>query len=149
MGCVVAVGALADACASRAWATQAGRRAPQRAVLFATTPAPQTTAPPPPTKILPQPGQQTPAPAAALPTTPVAFDVYRSGPQGFSVVLVLGDMQNTSTADSVPSAARKALADMKDFLPYKGYRLLDVQWTLCCGKHRVVSGLRGVEETQN
>ena len=41
---------------------------------------------------------------------------------GFSVVLVLGDMQGGATADSVPAAARKALADMKDFLPYKSYR---------------------------
>ena len=68
-------------------------------------------------------------------------------PQGFSVVLVLGDLQGGSTQDNVPPAARKALTDMKEFLPYKSYRLLDVQWTLCCGGGRgatpVVSRLRG------
>jgi hypothetical protein len=68
-------------------------------------------------------------------------------PQGFSVVLVLGDLQGGNTQDNVPPAARKALTDMKEFLPYKSYRLLDVQWTLCCGGGRgatpVVSRLRG------
>jgi hypothetical protein len=70
----------------------------------------------------------------------------RSGPQGFSVVLVLGDMQTATAQDNVPPAARKALADMKDFLPFKSYRLLDVQWTLCCGRSPVVSRLRGPED---
>ncbi len=67
-------------------------------------------------------------------------------PQGFSVVLVLGDLQGGVTQDNVPAAARKALTDMKEFLPYKSYRLLDVQWTLCCagrGTTPVVSTLRG------
>jgi hypothetical protein len=70
-------------------------------------------------------------------------------PQGFSVVLVLGEMQGTGAQETVPPAARKALADMKDFLPYKGYRLLDVQWTLCCGGRGpsgpVISRLRGAD----
>lgn len=82
------------------------------------------------------------APGASVP-------VERRAPQGFSVVLVLGDMQAGSSQDTVPAAARKALADMKDFLPYKGYRLLDAQWTLCCGRggrSPVVSRLRGAEE---
>jgi len=67
-------------------------------------------------------------------------------PQGFSVVLVLGEMQATSGADSVPPAARKALLDMKDFLPYKSYRLLDSQWTLCCGRSVNATRLRGLED---
>ena len=66
-------------------------------------------------------------------------------PQGFSVVLVLGEMQGTGAADNVPAAARKALADMKDFLPYKTYRLLDTQWTLCCGHSAIIARLRGDE----
>lgn len=72
----------------------------------------------------------------------------RRSPQGFSVVLVLGDMQGGGSPDTVPAAARKALSDMKDFLPYKGYRLLDAQWTLCCGRGSfpVVSRLRGAED---
>ena len=60
-------------------------------------------------------------------------DSDKSAPQAFSVVLVLGEAQASTMQDNVPAAARKALADMKDFLPYKGYRLLDTQWTLCCG----------------
>ncbi|HEU4937766.1 MAG TPA: hypothetical protein VFT39_15005 [Vicinamibacterales bacterium] len=67
-------------------------------------------------------------------------------PQGFSVVLVLGEMQGTGTAENVPPAARKALVDMKDFLPYKSYRLLDSQWTLCCGQSTIATRLRGVDE---
>lgn len=67
-------------------------------------------------------------------------------PQGFSVVLVLGEMQGTGTAENVPPAARKALIDMKDFLPYKSYRLLDAQWTLCCGRTTIAARLRGPEQ---
>jgi hypothetical protein len=73
----------------------------------------------------------TPQPAAAAPL-----------PQGFSVVLVLGDIQVAAPAqDDVPPAARKALADMKDFLPYKSYRLLDAAWVLCCGRDHRTSAL--------
>lgn len=67
-------------------------------------------------------------------------------PQGFSVVLVLGEMQGTGTAENVPPAARKALVDMKDFLPYKSYRLLDSQWTLCCGRSVNATRLRGLDD---
>jgi hypothetical protein len=70
----------------------------------------------------------------------------RSAPQAFSVVLVLGDMQTATAQDNVPAAARKALADMKDFLPYKGYRLLDAQWTLCCGSYPITSRLKGEDQ---
>jgi hypothetical protein len=65
----------------------------------------------------------------------------QDSPQGFSVVLVLGDSQSSTTADTVPPAARRALADMKDFLPYKGYRLLDAQWIL--GSQKSTTRLRG------
>jgi hypothetical protein len=80
------------------------------------------------------------------PSTP--FKGQSDGPQGFSVVLVLGDSKATTTAvdDSVPPAARKALADMKDFLPYKGYRLLDAQWIL--GSTHATTRLRGVDEQE-
>ena len=59
-------------------------------------------------------------------------------------MLVLGDIQGVATTDDVPLAARKALADMKDFLPFKSYRLLDAAWVLCCGHDaatRVIGGL--------
>ncbi len=86
---------------------------------------------------------QTPRPAALPSSTS-----DRSAPQAFSVVLVLGDMQTSTTADSVPAAARKALTDMKDFLPYKGYRLLDTQWTLCCGSAPLSGRLKGPDEQE-
>jgi hypothetical protein len=82
----------------------------------------------------------------------VTVDDGSPRPEAFSVSLVLGDMQAaTSTADNVPAAARKALTDVKDFLPYKSYRLLDSQWTLCCGRRSIVTSpivtrLRGPEE---
>jgi hypothetical protein len=81
----------------------------------------------------------------------VAVDDGSPRPQAFSVSLVLGDMQAVSAADNLPAAARKALTDVKDFLPYKAYRLLDSQWTLCCGRSSMVSSpivsrLRGPED---
>ncbi len=92
------------------------------------------------------------APAAAQTTAPVAGAATPSpaetrgqpAPQGFSVVLVLGDLNAGSSADaSVPPAARRALNDMKDFLPYKGYRLLDAEWIL--GSHGATTRLRGAD----
>ena len=68
------------------------------------------------------------------------------GLQGFSVVLVLGDLQGSATADNIPAAARKALADMKDFLPYKSYRLLDSAWIL--GSENLSGRLRGPEDQE-
>ena len=48
--------------------------------------------------------------------------------RGFSVVLVQGDQEGTSS--ELPAAARAAINDVKDFLPFKSYRLLDTSWTL-------------------
>jgi hypothetical protein len=90
---------------------------------------------------------QSPAAKPAATTEPPVKTAF-AAPQGYSVVLVLGDMQNASPADSnVPAAARKALADLKDFLPYKSYRLLDAQWIL--GSQRTVSRLRGPSDQEN
>jgi hypothetical protein len=68
--------------------------------------------------------------------------------QGFSVVLVLGDLSSGTTADNIPPAARAALADLKDFLPYKGYRVLDTAWILASASTRqdVTGRLRGPDE---
>lgn len=60
---------------------------------------------------------------------------------GFSVVLVEGATSGGTATEGVPAAAAKALADLKDFLPYKSYRLLDTQWTL--GSGRMSNRLRG------
>jgi hypothetical protein len=109
----------------------------------------------------------TPRPTAPVATTPqptapadVPFHRGLAGgpgpvPQGFSVVLVQGDLQAVSGTDDVPPAARKALADMRDFLPYKSYKLLDAAWVLCCSGHGyprslgdVVTLLKGPEERE-
>jgi hypothetical protein len=70
----------------------------------------------------------------------------RGRPQGFSVVLVLGDLRAVAGEEDVPPAARKALTDMKDFLPYRSYRLLDAAWILCCSSSRAITRLRGPDE---
>src|SRR5262245_50473946 len=75
--------------------------------------------------------------------------VPQPGLQGFSLVLVLGDLYGGAAApDNIPAAARAALADLKDFLPYKSYRLLDTAWILGSTTQlfRATSRLRGVEE---
>ena len=53
---------------------------------------------------------------------------------GFNIVLVLGETQPSGSAadDGLPAAARRALNDMREFLPYKHYRVLDALWTSCC-----------------
>jgi hypothetical protein len=78
-------------------------------------------------------------PATLAPQGPVAAPAARrssSAPQGFSVVLVLGDLQGTNVPDDVPVAAKRALTDMREFLPFKSYRLLDAAWLMCCGEPR-------------
>jgi len=68
-------------------------------------------------------------------------------PQGFSVVLVVGDLQGAPGDGDVPPAARQALNDMKDFLPYKSYKLLDAAWIMS-GYSRATTRLRGPEERE-
>lgn len=77
---------------------------------------------------------------------PVRVDDTRTMAQGFSVVLVLADLTASSAQDDVPPAARRALADLKDFLPYKSYKLLDAAWLLGQGQQTI--RLRGPEEQQ-
>jgi hypothetical protein len=60
--------------------------------------------------------------------------------QGFNIVLLVGESQSSGgSIDDVPAAARKALNDMRDFLPFKHYRVLDSQWTSCCANSGGVS----------
>lgn len=112
---------------------------PALAAQAAPTPAAQTPTPP-------MPAAQ--APRATAGRLHADSDSDKSAPQAFSVVLVLGESQASTIQDNVPAAARKALADMKDFLPYKGYRLLDTQWTLCCGNYPITSRLEGAEDQE-
>jgi hypothetical protein len=68
------------------------------------------------------------------------------GLRGFGVVLVQGEMQaGAPGGEAVPAASLKALNDLKDFLPYKSYKLLDTQWTM--GSGRLIGSLRGPENT--
>ena len=90
---------------------------------------------------------QQPAPAQQAPAPTKRFE-SRSLAQGFSVVLVLADLQASTAPDDVPPAARRALADMKDFLPYKSYKLLDAAWILGQGTSGTVTRLRGPEEQE-
>jgi hypothetical protein len=48
--------------------------------------------------------------------------------QGFSVLLLLGETQGTTQPENISAPARKALADIRDFLPYKSFRVLDTVW---------------------
>ena len=68
-------------------------------------------------------------------------------PQGFSVVLVVGDLQGAPGDGDVPPAARQALNDMKDFLPYKSYKLLDAAWIMGSFTHSTTR-LRGPEDRE-
>jgi len=81
-------------------------------------------------------------PQGTRPVVPVVPSAS-AGPQlrGISVVLLEGDLAAGGGTAGIPAAAAKALADMKDFLPYKGYRVLDTQWTLGTGK--IAVRLRG------
>jgi hypothetical protein len=49
--------------------------------------------------------------------------------RGFGVVLLEGSQQ-AGTSSDLPATATAAIADIKDFLPFKSYRLLDSSWTL-------------------
>jgi hypothetical protein len=69
--------------------------------------------------------------------------------RAFSVTLVVGEMQGASTPDNLPVGARKALTDMREFLPYKSFRLLDTQFIRCCASmqpEQVRGRLRGVDD---
>ena len=111
--------------------------------------APQTTPPqgtPPPTARVP--GQTRPSTQPPSSGQQGRRDDPRMQPQGFSVVLVLADLTTSTAQDDVPPAARRALADMKDFLPYKSYKLLDAAWLLGQGTTGGVTRLRGPEEQE-
>jgi len=105
----------------------------------------------PPGQLPPPPRSGTKVPSEAPPPhaqTRVSWDGM--GMRGFSVALVIGDLTGASTADNLPAGAKKALSDMRDFLPYKSYRLLDTHWILCCSSHQasVAGRLHGSEEDE-
>lgn len=79
---------------------------------------------------------------AQTPARSVAVD--ESKLRGFVVTLALGESEPGKTAGAFTPAATKALADLKDFLPYKSYRLLDTVWMLGLnGPHQFLRGADG------
>jgi hypothetical protein len=66
--------------------------------------------------------------------------------RGYSVVLVLGDTKAGPTAENVPAAVQKALNDVKDFLPYKSYKVLDTQWV--AGSKGATIWLHGLDDQE-
>jgi hypothetical protein len=66
--------------------------------------------------------------------------------QGFSLLLLLGEMQGGAQPDNISAPARKALADIKDFLPYKSYRVLDTQWVAGSDSGNSSGNLRGLDD---
>jgi hypothetical protein len=65
--------------------------------------------------------------------------------QGFSLLLLLGETQGAAQPENISAPARKALADIKDFLPYKSYRVLDTQWVAGSDSGNSSGGLRGLD----
>jgi hypothetical protein len=62
--------------------------------------------------------------------------------QGFNIVLILGENERTEVSTlELPGAARRALTDMREFLPFKHYRVLDSQWTSCCAPDSIRIGV--------
>ena len=63
----------------------------------------------------------------------------------FVFTLVLGDMLTTPGSTFTP-AASKALADLKDFLPYKRYTLLDTIYQI--GPNGQGAQMKGIDDAQ-
>lgn len=107
-----------------------------------------------------QPGQRGQGPAPFQPPMP-AQGIHAPEISGFSVVLVVGETQSSSgagPAQELPAGAQRALSDMREFLPYKHYRVLDSQWTSCCspksratvaGRLQGVAGMPGPQGSVN
>jgi len=73
---------------------------------------------------------------------PVADPLPR---RGFNIVLLVGEMLGPGYPKPIPAAAMKALSDMRDFLPYKGYSLLDTQWIIGGTSSPALTRLRGLD----
>ena len=62
--------------------------------------------------------------------------------QGFNIVLVVGENERSGGSSmELPGGARRALTDMREFLPYRHYRVLDSQWTSCCSHETARGGM--------
>ena len=61
-------------------------------------------------------------------TLAVAPDMSDRATYSFQISLLLADVQATGGTEGLSKNAQKALEDLKDFLPFKSYRLLDFAW---------------------
>jgi hypothetical protein len=50
------------------------------------------------------------------------------GTQRFQILLLAGTTKPGASGPEIPANAEKALADLKQFLPFKSYRLVDAAW---------------------
>src|SRR5688500_14881238 len=65
-----------------------------------------------------------------LASMPATAQQAASPLQGFSIVLVQGDMAAGDGRSELPEAAARAVGDMKGFLPFRSYHLVDSAWVL-------------------
>jgi hypothetical protein len=76
------------------------------------------------------------------PRTQSAFEDSKL--RGFTITLVLGEIESGRSTGTFTPQATKALTDLKDFLPYKSYRTLDTIWMLGLnGPHQFLLGPEG------
>ena len=91
-----------------------------------------------------------PASAQQASTSEKVSKAYAPAPmprRGFNVVLLVGEMTGPGYPKPIPAVAMKAVSDMRDFLPYKGYSLLDTQW-IVGGNGPALTRLRGLDGTE-
>jgi hypothetical protein len=104
-------------------------------VLFAVAPAVRSQPPAPPPREVPVAPQarammEDARRTAAIAPTPWP-DANRST-QVFQVTLLLASVSGESSPD-LPKAARQAVDGLRDFLPYKSYKVLDFAWIRTAG----------------
>ena len=63
--------------------------------------------------------------ATALTITLLAQSAWAQSPRSMSLVLLVGQMSGPPVSDDVPMSVRKALDELRGFLPFKSYRLYD------------------------
>ena len=85
--------------------------------------------------------------ACALGTTAHAQESGRI--RGFSIVLLLGEQTGSiMPPKGLSPSAQRAIADIKEFLPYKGYRVLDTQWVAGSEFGLSKGRIRGLEQKE-